>query len=137
MNDVGANGNRLGYDPATFSPLTFHDRVTEFRERRDDPVQYLERCISVIDAREPVVQAFVTINRESARAASEASAVRWKAGEPLSPIDGMPVGIKDLYMTKDMPTQMGSPLYAGRTTDEDSAPFRHCAWRARLSLERR
>src|SRR3546814_123250 len=56
-----------------------------------------------------------------AMAAAEASDRRWRDGTPLSPIDGMPVGVKDLYMTRDMPTQMGSPLYAGRSTGEDSA----------------
>ena len=112
----------IGYDPKTFKPRTFHDRVAGFSAGTDDPVRYLEECLSVIDAREPTVKAFVTLNRDGARAAAEASAKRWKAGTPLSPIDGMPVGVKDLYMTKDMPTQMGSPLYAGRETHEDSAP---------------
>ena len=112
----------IGYDPKTFKPRTFHDRVAGFSAGTDDPVRYLEECLAVIDAREPTVKAFVTLNRDGARAAAEASAKRWKAGTPLSPIDGMPVGVKDLYMTKDMPTQMGSPLYAGRETHEDSAP---------------
>jgi Asp-tRNA(Asn)/Glu-tRNA(Gln) amidotransferase A subunit family amidase len=112
----------IGYDPKTFKPRTFHDRIPGFKAGTDDPVRYLEECLAVIDAREPVVKAFVTLNRDGARTAAEASAERWKAGAPLSPIDGMPVGVKDLYMTKDMPTQMGSPLYAGRETHEDSAP---------------
>jgi len=123
MDDAAGAGQAAGgYDPATFKPLTFHDRVEAFKAGTDDPVAFLERCLATIDAREPAVKAFVTINREAARAAAEESAKRWKAGAPLSPIDGMPVGVKDLYMTKDMPTQMGSPLYAGRETHEDSAP---------------
>ncbi len=67
------------------------------------------------------MRAWVVLNAPGAMAAAEEADRRWRAGRPLSPIDGMPVGVKDLYMTRDMPTQMGSPLYAGRQTGEDSA----------------
>ncbi|NQW09799.1 MAG: amidase [Alphaproteobacteria bacterium] len=109
------------YDPARFQPVTWIEHAEALRSGADTPSTYLERCLAVIDAREPVVKAWVTLNVAGARAQAEAADKRWKAGAPLSPIDGMPIGIKDLYMTKDMPTQMGSPLYAGRTTGEDSA----------------
>jgi Asp-tRNA(Asn)/Glu-tRNA(Gln) amidotransferase A subunit family amidase len=39
----------------------------------------------------------------------------------LSPIDGMPVGIKDIIETADMPTEQGSPLFAGWRTGRDAA----------------
>ena len=38
------------------------------------------------------------------------------SGRALSPIDGLPVGIKDIIETADMPTEMGSPLWAGWRT---------------------
>lgn len=120
MNDGAATG-KPAYDPATHEPLTWSDRLDAFRSGADRPSDYLARCLATIAGREPVVQAWVTTNEPGAMAAAEASDARWKAGAPLSPIDGMPVGVKDLYMTRDMPTQMGSPLYAGRTTGEDSA----------------
>src|SRR5262249_62006953 len=44
-----------------------------------------------------------------------------RAGKPLSAIDGMPVGIKDIIETYDMPTQMGSPLFAGWRGERDAA----------------
>lgn len=109
------------YDPASHRPLTWSDRLADFGTGADRPSDYLARCLATIHEREPVVQAWVTLNEPGAMAAAEASDRRWKAGSPLSPIDGMPVGVKDLYMTRDMPTQMGSPLYAGRSTGEDSA----------------
>src|SRR5205807_8823173 len=46
---------------------------------------------------------------------------RWRAGRILSAIDGMPVGIKDIIETIDMPTQNGSPLFAGFRSERDGA----------------
>ncbi|MEQ1775569.1 MAG: amidase, partial [Burkholderiales bacterium] len=46
---------------------------------------------------------------------------RWKAGNPLSAIDGMPVAIKDLLETKDMATEMGCEAYRGNFTRRDNA----------------
>ncbi len=108
------------YQPG--APLrTFHDVVPAFRDGKDNPRAYLERCLETIAAREEGVKAFVVLNAEGARAAADASTKRYRAGQPLSPIDGMPIGIKDLYETHDMPTQMGSPLFKGYQTKRDCA----------------
>ena len=112
---------RPAYDPRAFKALTFHDATARFRAGTDTPRAYLERCLEVIAAREPVVRAFVVVNEAGARAAADASAARWKAGRPLSAIDGMPVGIKDLLETKDMPTEMGCGAYRGNFTKRDNA----------------
>jgi Asp-tRNA(Asn)/Glu-tRNA(Gln) amidotransferase A subunit family amidase len=109
------------YDPRTFKALTFHDAVPRFREGTDSPRAYLERCIEMIKEREPIVKAFVALNESGARAASDESTVRWKAGRPLSAIDGMPIGIKDLLETKDMPTQMGCEAFRGNFPKRDNA----------------
>lgn len=109
------------YDPRTFKALTFHDATQRFRDGSDTPRAYLERCIETIAAREPAVKAFVTLNTEGACAAADASSARWKAGKPLSAIDGMPVAIKDLLETKDMPTEMGCEAYRGNNTRRDNA----------------
>ena len=109
------------YDPRTCKALTFHDATPCFREGDDTPRAYLERCLDTIAAREPVVQAFVVLNEVNARAAADASSARWKSGRPLSAIDGMPIAIKDLLETKDMPTQMGCEAYRGNFTRRDNA----------------
>ncbi len=109
------------YDPRTFKALTFHDATPRFREGADTPRAYLERCLETIAAREPVVKAFVVLNEANARAAADASSARWKAGAPLSAVDGMPVAIKDLLETKDMPTEMGCEAYRGNNTQRDNA----------------
>jgi len=109
------------YTPRDFRALIFHDAAQRFAEGQDNPRAYLEACLETIAAREPVVRAFVVLNEAGARAAADASATRWKAGRPLSPIDGMPIGIKDLIETRDMPTQMGCAAYAGNFPKRDSA----------------
>lgn len=109
------------YDPRAFQALTFHDRIPAFLDGSDSPRAYLERCLEVIAVREPVVKGWVSLNPEGARAAADAATERYRAGAPLSRIDGLPVGVKDLYMTRDMPTKMGSPLYENNFPKQDSA----------------
>jgi hypothetical protein len=93
---------RSGYDPATFRPLTFFDAVARFRAGEDDPRRYLERCLEVIAAREPLVQAWVVSER--APGAREAGRTRrpsaGESGKPLSPIDGMADRHQDLIRRK-------------------------------------
>jgi Asp-tRNA(Asn)/Glu-tRNA(Gln) amidotransferase A subunit family amidase len=95
--------------------------TADFAAGRDSPRDYLERCVAALDAWEPRIGAFVTVNLAEARAAADRSTARWRAGNPLSPIDGMPLGIKDIIETADMPTQNGSPLFAGFCSDRDAA----------------
>src|SRR5690349_4914482 len=106
---------------ADHKPLTFHDAARRFTDGNDNPRAYLERCLETIAAREPVVKALTAINETGARAAADASAGRWKAGKPLSPIDGMPVAIKDLLETRDMPTEMGCAAMKGNFPKRDNA----------------
>lgn len=109
------------YDPADRSGLTFHGAARAFADGKDTPRAYLERCLEQIAAVEPKVKALVSLNEEGARAAADASGDRWKAGRPLSPIDGMPIGIKDLLETRDMPTEMGCAAYRGNFPKRDNA----------------
>src|SRR5688572_24320269 len=111
----------MSYDPRTFQALTFHDALPRFRDATDTPRAYLERGIETIAAREQVVKAFAHLNEAGARAAADASSARWKAGKPLSPIDGMPVAIKDLLETKDMPTEMNCEAFRGNFPKRDNA----------------
>jgi Asp-tRNA(Asn)/Glu-tRNA(Gln) amidotransferase A subunit family amidase len=115
------SANAGGYDPREFKALTWHDALPRLREALDTPRAYLERCLETIAAREPTVKAFVTLNEAGARAAADASTARWKAGKPLSPIDGLPIAIKDLLETKDMPTEMGCDAYRGNFPKRDNA----------------
>jgi Asp-tRNA(Asn)/Glu-tRNA(Gln) amidotransferase A subunit family amidase len=95
-----------------------------FASGKSTPRQFLEQSLELLEYWEPCIGAFVTTNLPAARMAAERSTERWRAGKPLSPIDGMPIGIKDVIETLDMPTQMGSPLYAGWRSEKDAASVR-------------
>ncbi len=110
-----------GYHPETARLLTFHDARRNFIAGTDSPRAYLERCLATIERREPDVQAWVHVNEAGALAAADAASERYRQGQPLSAIDGIPVGIKDVIQTKDMPTTLGSPIFQNRNTGMDSA----------------
>ena len=100
---------------------SFARAIPEMLAGKLTPRELLERCVECISARENDVKAFVVLNEAGARAAADASTARWKAGAPLSAIDGMPVAIKDLLETKDMPTELGCAAYRGNFPKRDNA----------------
>ena len=98
--------------------------TAEFASGKHTPRQFLEDSLALLEQWEPRIGAFVCTNLPAARAAAERSTERWRAGKPASPIDGMPVGIKDIIETVDMPTEMGSALFAGWRSEKDAACVR-------------
>jgi len=88
------------------------------------PRAFLEQSLALFEQWERRIGAFVCTNLAAARTAAERSTERWRAGKPRSPIDGMPIGIKDIIETVDMPTEMGSPLFAGWRSGKDAASVR-------------
>jgi Asp-tRNA(Asn)/Glu-tRNA(Gln) amidotransferase A subunit family amidase len=100
---------------------SFFSAISDFASGKDTPRAFLDRCLAAVAEFEPEVGAFVHLEIESAKAAADHSTERWRQGRTLSQIDGIPVGIKDIIETSDMPTQMGSPLYAGWRSGRDSA----------------
>src|SRR5215212_2468402 len=99
----------------------FVSAAKRFADGADTPRAFIEQCLAELAAWEPKVGAFVTYDLAAARAAADRSTARWRAGTPLSAIAGMPVGIKAIIETVDMPTEMGSPLFAGWRSQKDAA----------------
>ena len=102
-------------------PRSYFAATASFATGEDSPREFLERCIAQIEADDGEVGAFVAVNADAARAAVDEASARWKDGRPLSAIDGMPVGIKDIMETADMATEQGSPLFAGWEGGRDAA----------------
>lgn len=100
---------------------TFMDKRQAFAAGTSTPRDLLEQCLARIAARDGEVQAFVTVNADGARAAADAATARYRSGAPRSPIDGMPVALKDIFETVDMPTGFGSPIFDGWSGGRDSA----------------
>jgi Asp-tRNA(Asn)/Glu-tRNA(Gln) amidotransferase A subunit family amidase len=102
-------------------PIPFFPATSDFPSGTDTPRDLLERCLARFEEFEPAVGAFVCHDIGAARAAADLATKRWRAGRPLSSIDGMPVAIKDIIETADMPTEQGSPLFVGCRTSRDGA----------------
>jgi Asp-tRNA(Asn)/Glu-tRNA(Gln) amidotransferase A subunit family amidase len=107
----------IAYTP----PRAYTRYADAFRSGETSPLALLEASLSRIEAREHEVRAFVALAIERARADAQRSTTRWRNGTPLSPLDGMAVGIKDIIETEDMPTGQGSPMWTGFRSQRDSA----------------
>lgn len=89
------------------------------------PVEALQSCLARIAAVQPQINAFVALRSEQALQEAQASTQRYRQGAPLSPLDGVPVSVKDNLLTADMPTTWGSPgLRAYRPAEEELAVTR-------------
>ena len=101
-------------DPAALSAT---DALRRIRAGQLVPADLMEACLARIAQREPTVRAFACFDAAAARAAAQAS----RPG----PLQGLPVGVKDVLDTADMPSEYGSPIWQGWRPRTDSAPV---AW---------
>jgi Asp-tRNA(Asn)/Glu-tRNA(Gln) amidotransferase A subunit family amidase len=83
-------------------------------------VELVQACLDRIDASEPVVKAWVYIDAELVLAQARTADEKVKSGAELGPLHGIPVGLKDIIDTADMPTCSGSEHFAGRRPANDA-----------------
>jgi Asp-tRNA(Asn)/Glu-tRNA(Gln) amidotransferase A subunit family amidase len=79
------------------------------------PAQAVDLCAEAIAQRESEVGAFVTLDIEATRTAAQTPGLKNK------PLRGLPVALKDIFDTADMPTEYGSPIYAGHRPKADAS----------------
>lgn len=101
--------------------LTAIELTGRFRRSELSPVEAAEAALARIRRFNPIVNAFCLIDEETTLAAARASEERYRRGEPLGALDGVPVAIKDVFLTRGWPTLKGS-----RTVDPDQ-PWEHDA----------
>src|SRR5437588_11248621 len=92
--------------------LSAGELIRCYRRRELSPVEVARDALARIERLNPVVNAFVLIDREAALATAAASEARWKQGAPLGLVDGVPATIKDNVWAKGWPSRRGS-----RTSD--------------------
>ena len=80
------------------------------------------------------MKAWVTTRLDAVRAEATADR-RYASGTQLSPVDGMPIGVKDVIQTRDMPTKFGSPIFDNNETGLTRRQLMHCGVRAHSLLE--
>ena len=87
------------------------------------PVDVVDSIAERIEAINPVINAFVALDLEGARKAGAKSAARWRAGQPLSFLDGVPISVKDNLVVQGMRSTWGSALYSTCVPKRDELPI--------------
>ncbi len=100
--------------------LSATDMARAIRDGAISSEQVVEACLACVRDTEPAVQAWQFLDREHALAQARARDQDRGAGQATGPLHGVPVGIKDIFDTCDMPTEDGSVLHAGRTPGYDA-----------------
>ena len=91
------------------------------RAGRISSVELVESCLGRIRETEETVGAWIYLDAEYALEQAKASDDWRLSGRPICGLHGVPVGLKDIIDTADMPTENGSVLHAGRTPSRDAA----------------
>ena len=86
------------------------------------PIDTLDATLARIRQINPVLNAIVTLDQAGARQAAEASTQRWARRKPLSPLDGVPITVKDNILVAGLHATWGSKLFADFVPDTDETP---------------
>jgi aspartyl-tRNA(Asn)/glutamyl-tRNA(Gln) amidotransferase subunit A len=84
------------------------------------PVEYVNGLFARIDAAEAEVRAWVTVDREAALAEARKCEAEARNKRFRGPLHGIPIGIKDIFFTKDLRTTMGSALFRDFVPEKDA-----------------
>ena len=76
------------------------------------PVEVVEAALARVEAWEPALNAMYLVDREGALAQARACEARWRAGEAMGPLDGVPITIKDNIAVAGTPSPLGSGAFA-------------------------
>lgn len=108
-------------DPTQLNLLSALDAVRAIRDGAISSEELVAACLARVREVEDAVQAWAFLDPEHALAQARALDLARKEGRPLGPLHGLPVGVKDIIDTEDMPTEDGTVLHAGRMPVADAA----------------
>src|SRR5215510_11402188 len=111
MPDLASRG------PGGLNLLTATEAAAKLRDGSATSVELVEHCLARIAARDPDVQAWTFVDRDIALNQARAR----DREQPRSPLHGVPVGIKDIFDTCDMPTAYGAQIYKDHRPANDTA----------------
>ena len=104
-----------------FANATATELVELIRSKQVSPVELVETFLDRIDRLDPKLHSFLLVTREDAmRRAAEAEEAVMR-GEPLGPLHGLPIAIKDSQMTGGVRTTLGSLLFKDHVPENDCA----------------
>src|SRR3954452_16146953 len=100
----------------SLSQLAAHELAQLLESREVAPSDVVAACLTAISDREDAIRAWQYVDT----AGATESAARLESPSPHLPLRGIPVGVKDVFDTFDMPTTYGSPIYEGYRPVADS-----------------
>lgn len=100
--------------------LTIKDLVAGYRAKTLSPYEYWLAVEARIEVFEPHVAALYAYDPQGAREQAKASTERWLRDEPLGPLDGIPVSLKELIATKGQPVPLGTAAVELLPAEEDA-----------------
>lgn len=105
--------------PDTYAALSAQEIAAGVASGAMRPTEIVEAALGLIDTLDPVLHAFTHVAADAARARARDLENALAHGMPPGPLCGVPVAVKDLICTRDMPTTFGSRLYDGYQPPED------------------
>lgn len=104
----------------SLSALSLTEAAADIRDGRVSSVELVTDCLKRIDEVDTTIEAWAFLDRDHAMRQAQAADLHRQKGDALGPLHGVPLGIKDIFDTGDMPTEFGSPAWAGRTPRHDA-----------------
>lgn len=102
--------------------LSLAELQQRFRDGRLSPLELTEAVLAAARARQPLLGAFALLDEDGARAAARAATERHARGVARGPLDGIPLGVKDLIDVRGLPTRQGSLSTADAPPAAEDAP---------------
>ena len=110
--------------PAPAALPTVTEAIAAIRAGTLSPVELIEQVLARIDRLDPLLESYVEVYSEAARAKARIVEDAIRRGDPVGPLQGIPVALKDLYDVAGSPTLAGSAVRTGHRADADSTVTR-------------
>jgi aspartyl-tRNA(Asn)/glutamyl-tRNA(Gln) amidotransferase subunit A len=104
--------------------LTIAEAAALIGKRELSPVELVESRLSRIERHDGKLNSFIRVLREPALAAARAAAAEIMAGNRRGPLHGIPIGLKDIYETKGVPTTGHSKILIDHVPQQDATSVR-------------
>ncbi|HKQ30604.1 MAG TPA: amidase [Burkholderiales bacterium] len=107
--------------PLELYALTAAQAVAAMRAGEFSSEELVAACLARIAQLEPGVQAWTFLDPDDAMQQARRADAERREGKVFGALHGVPVGVKDIIDTADMPTECGTPLHTGRRPERDAA----------------
>ena len=103
----------------TLIELSATEAIQKIHEGEITSEELVQACLDRIDQVDGEIEAWAHLDPDFALEQARARDTQRQAGDPLGPLHGIPIGIKDIFDTKSLPTENGTVIDSGRQPDAD------------------